>query len=213
MPNLLIIPIGIAVGILISAPVGPVNIICINRALRQGFLPGLTVGLGAVAADGVLAALAGFGFTGISDTIVYHERLVQLIGGGILLLFGLGVMLTPPPVADKEGAEPKPPLRSAAGTFLITITNPGAILGMIAIFGSIVGTPMVPEGDFAAAGLLVASIVGGALIWWTGIALLVSRVRHRFSRHIFKTINVASGLALMGFGAVILTRLALLVLF
>lgn len=214
MPDLLIIPMGIAIGILVSAPVGPVNIICINRALRHGFLPGITVGLGAVAADGVLAAAAGFGFTSFADMIVYHEAMVQLVGGGILLLFGLGVMLTPPPVADKEGFEPKPkpPLRSAAGTFLITITNPGAILGMLAIFGGIVGTPLVPEGDFTAAGLLVVSIVGGALVWWTGIAVLVSRLRHRFSPHTFKTINIASGLALMGFGTIILGRLAVLAL-
>lgn len=212
LPYLLIIATGIAVGVLVSAPVGPVNIICINRTMHHGFLSGLTTGLGAVVADGLLAAVAGFGIASISDMIVYHEQAVQLVGGIILLLFGLGVTLKSPPTVGEDGFEPKPsrPLRSVAGTFLITVTNPGAILGMLAIFGGIVGTPMVPEGDYAATGLLVVSVVGGALLWWTGIAALVSRVRHRFSQRTFKTINLTSGIALMAFGALILIRLAVL---
>jgi threonine/homoserine/homoserine lactone efflux protein len=210
MPDLLIIPLGLAIGILVSAPVGPVNIICINRTLHHGFLQGLVVGLGAAAADGVLAAIAGLGFTTISDLIADHDRFIQMVGGSILVVFGMAVMTSPPPKEGDRRLERKPPLRSAAGTFLITITNPGAVLGMLAIFGGIIGGPMVADGDYAAAGLLVVSVVGGALVWWTGISALVARLRHHFSPRTFRTINIVSGIALMCFGAILLIRLAMI---
>ena len=37
LPNPLIIPVGIIIGILVSAPVGPVNVLCIQRAIERGF--------------------------------------------------------------------------------------------------------------------------------------------------------------------------------
>ncbi len=61
IPNPLIIPVGIIVGILIAAPVGPVNVLCIQRAIERGFWGGIAAGLGSVMGDGLIALCAGFG--------------------------------------------------------------------------------------------------------------------------------------------------------
>ena len=53
-PNPLIIPVGIAVGVLVSAPVGPVNVLCIQRAISRGVMGGRAAGIGAVLGDGPL---------------------------------------------------------------------------------------------------------------------------------------------------------------
>lgn len=53
IPNPLLIPVGIVIGILVAAPVGPVNVLCIQRAVERGFWGGVAAGLGAVLGDGL----------------------------------------------------------------------------------------------------------------------------------------------------------------
>ncbi len=45
LPNPLIIPVGIFIGILVAAPVGPVNVLCIQRAIERGVWGGVAAGL------------------------------------------------------------------------------------------------------------------------------------------------------------------------
>ncbi len=213
MPDLLVIPLGIAIGVLVSAPVGPVNILCINRTLRFGFWGGLSAGFGAVIGDGLIATVAGFGVTTVTEAVTHYDAVIQLFGGLILVVFGYVVTATAAPdtgpVPEFARLERGTPLGTAAGTFAMTVTNPGALLGMFAIFGGIIGQPMVPDGDYAAVGLLVLSVIGGALLWWMAISALVARLRHRFSSRAMRAINIVSGLMLMVFGFVVLGRLAL----
>ena len=58
--------IGLIIGVLIAAPVGPVNIVCIQRTLERGFWGGFAAGLGAVLADGLIATIAAYGASAIS---------------------------------------------------------------------------------------------------------------------------------------------------
>ena len=55
MPNPLVIPVGAIIGIVVAAPVGPVNVLCIQRAIARGFWGGLAAGLGAMLGDGLIA--------------------------------------------------------------------------------------------------------------------------------------------------------------
>lgn len=210
MTNLLIVPIGIIVGIVVSAPVGPVNIICIGRALRFGFWPAVLSGIGAALGDTVLALVAGFGISAVADAIANHDRLIQFVGGGILVGFGLFTMLSTPhgsPRADAHVADSA--MRIVPATFLITVTNPGALLGFLAIFGGMVGNELLPEGDYGAAGLMVVAVGAGALLWWTGLAAFVSKIRHLLSDTTLRRINVVSGILLAVLGVLLVGRAVL----
>jgi hypothetical protein len=70
---------GIGVGIVFSAPVGPVNILCIQRAFRGGFFSGLAAGLGAALADTFFAAVSAFGLTAVSGFVEGHSTALQAI--------------------------------------------------------------------------------------------------------------------------------------
>ncbi len=58
IPNLLIIPVGLIIGVLVAAPVGPVNVLCVQRAIERGFWGGIAAGLGSVLGDGLIALCA-----------------------------------------------------------------------------------------------------------------------------------------------------------
>ena len=51
---------GAAAVVAISAPVGPVNVLCASRTLTKGWFSGLVSGFGAAAADTFYGAIAGF---------------------------------------------------------------------------------------------------------------------------------------------------------
>src|SRR5690554_4963942 len=88
IPNPLIIPIGMAIGVLVAAPVGPVNVLCIQRTIAYGMAAGVVAGMGAVLGDGLIALCAALGVGAISGVVDYHRATIQIIGGLVLLYFG-----------------------------------------------------------------------------------------------------------------------------
>src|SRR4029077_5480646 len=87
---------GIGVGLLVAAPIGPVNVLCIQRAVTNGFWGGLAAGIGALLGDGLLAAVAAFSVTAISDVMIAYSGMIQFLGGILLIVFGIGLLFTPP---------------------------------------------------------------------------------------------------------------------
>jgi threonine/homoserine/homoserine lactone efflux protein len=61
---------GLAIGLSIAAPVGPIGVLCIRRSLAEGPKIGFATGLGAATADAIYGAIAGFGLTAISGFLI-----------------------------------------------------------------------------------------------------------------------------------------------
>ena len=75
---------GAVIGVIVAAPIGPVNLICIRRTLAYGPLNGFLSGVGAAIGDGVFAATTAFGLTAIS-------RLIEGYTSGLLSTFALTI--------------------------------------------------------------------------------------------------------------------------
>jgi threonine/homoserine/homoserine lactone efflux protein len=195
---------GIGIGVLVAAPIGPVNVLCIQRAVTKGFWGGVAAGLGAVLGDGLLAAIAAFSMTAISELMIAYSGTIQLIGGLLLVVFGIGLLLARPMLVIAPGQ--KSHLWDHWGiipqTFFLTISNPGAILGMLALVGGL-GTLMGGLDTYLEALLLVASIMSGSLLWWLGLSELIATIRHRLTEGRLKLINRVAGSILIAFGAVL----------
>ena len=56
---------GLAIGLAIAAPVGPVGVLCVRRTLSEGRLMGLAAGLGAAVADAFYGGIAAFGVAAV----------------------------------------------------------------------------------------------------------------------------------------------------
>lgn len=54
---------GILIGIVASAPMGPVGVLCIQRTLNKGRWYGLVTGIGATISDFIYALITGFGMS------------------------------------------------------------------------------------------------------------------------------------------------------
>ena len=58
---------GMTIGVALAAPIGPINIEIIRRGIQGGYLRGWLVGLGAMTADTIYAALIVSGLTPVAD--------------------------------------------------------------------------------------------------------------------------------------------------
>lgn len=58
---------GLAIGLAIAAPVGPIGILCIRQSLAFGWLHGFVAGLGAATADAMYGCVAAFGLTFVTN--------------------------------------------------------------------------------------------------------------------------------------------------
>ena len=80
---------GILIGVLVSAPMGPIGVLCIQRTLNKGRSSGLFTGVGASLSDLIYAMLTGFGLSMIIDFIENYELLIQILGSIVLAGFGV----------------------------------------------------------------------------------------------------------------------------
>jgi threonine/homoserine/homoserine lactone efflux protein len=196
---------GIGIGVVMAAPIGPVNVLVIQRAVAGGFWAGLAAGLGAVLGDGFLAAIAAFSVTAISEAISAYSEWIQYIGGLLLIGFGLALLVARPAITIPVGQ--KSHLLEHMGiipqTFFLTVTNPGAILGMAAMIGGL-GSLLGGLNTYLEALLLVAAVMGGSLVWWLGLSELIATIRHKLTEERLKLINTIAGIILVAFGLILL---------
>ena len=60
---------GFIIGIIVSAPMGPVGILTVQRTLNKGRREGLATGIGAVGSDFLYAIITGYGMSFVVDII------------------------------------------------------------------------------------------------------------------------------------------------
>lgn len=203
--NLELLIKGLTVGVAIAAPVGPVALLCIQRALTGGWFAGLASGLGAAAADTLYGSIAAFSLSLIENFLIDHRYQIAIGGGVLLCLLGVRVLLMKPPQI------PERPNNSAAGlvgiflgTLMLTLANPTTVLSFIAIFAAV--NISAASGDYSAAGLLVLGVFIGSGVWWLCLALGVGVVRHRLDDAVLRWIGRASAALVIGFGIYTLWR-------
>jgi threonine/homoserine/homoserine lactone efflux protein len=198
---------GIALGIVIALPVGPVGVLCVRRTLFEGLTIGLASGLGAAVADTIFGIIAGFGLTVLRDWMLAYQDWFGAGGGAFLLFLGARAL-----TADK--GEPEPLADEArfgafASAFALTITNPITILAFAACFAFAGVTAGAPNLSIV---LLVSGVFVGSALWWLGLGLGVTGLKRRTGHVGLGWLNLTSGaiLSLSGVGllATSLWRLA-----
>ena len=189
---------GIIIGIVASAPMGPVGVLCVQRTLNKGRAYGLVTGAGAALSDILYALLTGYGLSFLYD-IIHNPRVLfwmQLIGAIIMFIFGFHTYRTNPVQNTRNVSRNKSNLLNNAITgFFITLSNPLIMLLFLALF-----TPfnfMLPELSVVNQFLGYISIFAGAMLWWLFITYIVNTLRCRFDVRGIWIINRVIGAAVM----------------
>ena len=194
---------GLAVGIVIAVPVGPVGVMCIRRTIFEGKAAGFVSGLGAATADALFGCIAAFGLTFVSEWLIGYHQWLRIAGGCYLLYIGCSALLAAPEAKRPSEPDAESLLRDFLSTFALTLTNPITILAFLGIFSAI----GLGGGDatFARAAILVLGVWLGSLLWWLTLTFGLGSLFQSFEARHLKWINRASGVILFLSGAGLLT--------
>lgn len=189
---------GLAAGLIIAAPVGPVNVLCIHRTLENGWRSGMLSGVGAALADTMYGAAAGFGITLVIQFLIGEEFWIRLIGG--ILLTGIGVVYYFKPVRPfSESTGDSSGKSDLASTFLLCATNPTTVLSFLAVLATL---GLGRHRPLWQTSFLVAGIFCGSMTWWTILATTANLLRDRITDRAMGLMNRVAGIAIGCFGLV-----------
>ena len=171
---------GMMIGIIASAPMGPVGVLCLQRTLNKGRWYGFVTGCGAALSDLFYALITGYGMSFVFDYVSNNVFYLQLFGSILLLIFGIHTFRSNPVKALRAPSGKKGSYtHNFLTAFLVTLSNPLIILLFIGLFARF---------SFVSEGMLVSetvtgyvAIVAGALLWWFLLSTGVSKVRTQFN--------------------------------
>ncbi len=193
---------GLIIGVVISAPMGPVGIYCLQRTLDKGRISGFYTGVGAAISDLIYCLLTGFGLSFIEDFISNHRSPIQLIGSVVLIFFGIWLIRKKPDGSISADADHGAPSREGdiLKGFALTFSNPLILFLIIGLFAQF---NFVIEGmKFYHYVLGFIGITAGALGWWWLVTHFVDKLRGHFTQRTMKRINMAIGIIILIFAGV-----------
>ena len=186
-------------GIAISAPVGPVNVLCVSRTLSGGRRGGLIAGLGAATGDTIYGAIAAFSISFIIQFLLRELHWIRLLGGLLLIAIGASYCLKKPrPVTVSRDSSAHSEFITA---FLLNLTNPTVVVSFLAVLAAL---RMTQAKAWWLNLLVVSGIFAGSMIWWTFLVMITSKYRDRLTERALLWMDRIAGMAIGAFGIVTL---------
>ena len=187
---------GMVVGIVASAPMGPVGVLTVQRTFNKGRWYGFVTGCGAAVSDLIYAVVTGLGMSLVMDfmerpsTIFY----LKILGSILLFCFGAYTYYTKPAAPHKPSGKRGTLWHNAFTGFAITASNPLIVFLFLALFAR-VGF-VVPEHHVEQA-IGYAGVLGGAIAWWLILTTALNRIGSRFEMDTIGLLNRLLGLLVM----------------
>lgn len=184
---------GIAIGFAVSAPMGPIGVLCVQKTINKGRRIGFLSGLGAAAADSVYAIIAAFGLGYTQKFFTDNQFILQVVGVVVLLFMGFKIFFTNPVAQIRRQAKRKYSgiFEDFISVFFLTLSNPLTII----FFGASIAALGIFETEHTIVTqlVIVAGVFLGAAFWWFSITGIVNLFRHKFRLKQLWWMNKISG--------------------
>jgi threonine/homoserine/homoserine lactone efflux protein len=209
-PMLLAALTGVISGLLLSIPIGPVNLTIINEGTRRGFRRGALIGLGASVMEVIYCAIAFTGFSSFFGNRFVNASM-EVFSFVFILFLGLKFLLAKSVTAPthllpagshleeriEERIEEKLHPHSAFMTgFVRTLANPGVLVFWIILAANFMTRGWV-EPNYASKLACVGGVALGTGAWFTGLSWAVSLGHRKFSERTLLRIERGSGVGLL----------------
>jgi threonine/homoserine/homoserine lactone efflux protein len=206
-PILLAVLTGFISGLLLSVPVGPINLTIMNEGARNGFRWAFMIGLGAVVMEVIYCAVAFTGFASFFSR-GYIKAAMELFSFVFMLYLGVKFLLAKSVAApthittatDKIEARIEEKFRphSAFMTGLVRVMgNPGVLLFWIILAANFISREWVePNGRGKLA--CISGVAAGTGVWFLGLSWAVSLGHKKFSERTLLRMEHLSGVGLLG---------------
>ena len=175
-------------GLGVSVPIGPVNVLIMSYALRS-YTKALCLGLGAMSADMLYLALSALGISQLAKIPIVFAC-ISVFGAAFLLYIALGIYRQAKKSVQLQSVERGSHVAVFGKGFLLNIFNPYVIMFWLSVSASI-GRERF--------GLALAGLVCGILSWIMLFALAVYKSRAKISNRAARAFAYISALILLFF--------------
>ncbi len=124
---------------------GPDFVAVVRASMTHGARAGLLTTLGVTAGLCFYATLSLLGLSALLAEYQWLTWAVRVLGGGYLVWLGVNLLRRPPGAVDLAAAAPPSRRRAVLSGFLVTLSNPKAIVLFASVFATAV-TPATPPG-------------------------------------------------------------------
>jgi threonine/homoserine/homoserine lactone efflux protein len=180
---------------------GPDFVAVVRSSMTRGTRAGLLTTLGVSAGLCLYATLSLLGLSAILAQYQWLTWTVRILGGCYLVFLGLRLLRVRPQEIELDAAPRPADKRAILFGFLVTLTNPKAIV----LFASVFATAVTAATPLWLMGLMIALVTASSLIWYACVSLFMSSgpVMRRFqrARH---WIERAAGVCFIGLGGKVL---------
>ena len=172
---------GFLIGVLVSAPMGPIGLLCVQRTLNKGQWHGFFSGIGAAFSDVFYAGITSLGMGFIISFIATNQLTLHIFGCAMLMIFGIYIFRSNPfnhkriRESKENGGSYSSYSQDTITAFFLTLSNPLIIFLFVALFARL--DFIAPEEKTFSILLGLAGIFAGAISWWFLITFLVGKLR------------------------------------
>jgi len=190
---------GFISGLLVSIPVGPINLTIVNEGARRGFLWAAMIGLGATVMDLIYCTIA---FTGFGSLFAHGsiKMLMQLLSVVFLVYLGTRFLLARNIKAHtriEERLEARLHPHSAFMTgFIRVLGNPGVLVFWIILAAHFISRGWITT-DWGSRAACILGVAVGTGVWFIGLSYAVSLGHRKFSKDTLLKVEHFSGIILL----------------
>lgn len=149
---------------------GPDFVAVVRSSMKHGAWSGIMTSLGVSCGLGLYATLSLLGLSAILVEYQWLAWAVRVLGGCYLIYLGIRLVLTRPQSIDIGDAQGKPGGNPLIFGFLVTLTNPKAIV----LFASVFATAVTGTTPFWLMVLMIALVFASSLTWYSAVSLFMS---------------------------------------
>jgi threonine/homoserine/homoserine lactone efflux protein len=207
---------GFISGLLLSVPVGPVNLTIINEGARRGFKWAVLIGLGASVMDVIYCTIAFTGFSSFFGSRIVKTSM-EVFSFAFMLFLGVKFLSAKTVIAPTQlGAaasrieqridEKLHPHSAFMIGFTRVLGNVGVLLFWIVAAAYFMSHEAYftsyewVEDTIAAKTAFIAGVALGANLWFCALSYGVARKRRQFSEQTLLRMERFSGICLLGIG-------------
>lgn len=203
---------GIGWGFFLTFLIGPIVFALLQAGIEYGFRAGAMMGLGIWLSDVFYICIMYFGFSYVRQIteLAGFEFWMGLIGGIILMSFGIGNIWGPPPqlkyASDLAIPRSNPYLALFTKGMLVNAINPFTIFFWLGMMSAISTRPKWGVTDIF---IFFASIIGTIIITDLTKVYLAKQIRKKLKIDYLIWVRRITGLLLIVFGVTLIFRVAM----
>ena len=183
---------GFLLGLGAAIPLGPINILIMNNALKS-YKAGLILGFGAMSADIFYLSLILAGMIGFINNPDFLS-VIGIVGSIFLLYLSYGIYKNRAKNVEiqQQKIQSKNLFKKYTQGFVLTLLNPMTIIFWFSIAGYVANRDLNT-------GFTIFGMMSSILLWITIMPYLIHRSKHKISQRASKYLSIFSSFILFWF--------------